>query len=134
MHALRLRLTRAGDSHERGSSTIQMVMLMPVLFALMFVGVQAALMYQGRTIALAAAQEGARAAAAEHSSTGVGIEVARDYVSRSTSGLKQTSVTGQRGAATASVTVTTHTVSVIPGWSPKIVQSASMPVERVSGG
>ena len=90
-----------------------MVMLMPVLFALMFVGVQAALMYQGRTIALAAAQEGARAAAAEYSSSGVGIEVARDYVSRSTSGLKQT--------------------SVIPGWSPRIVQSASMPVERVSG-
>jgi hypothetical protein len=30
------------------------------------------------------------------------------------------------------VTVTTTTLSVIPGWEPTITQSATMPVERVT--
>jgi hypothetical protein len=31
------------------------------------------------------------------------------------------------------VTVTTHTISVLPGWTPQIKQSATMPVERLTG-
>ena len=50
---------------ERGSTSIQMVMLLPALFAVMFLGMQAALYYHARSIALASAQEGACAAGAE---------------------------------------------------------------------
>ena len=60
----RLRLAAAG-SGERGSTSVQMVILMPVLFSVMFLGLQAALFYHARTVAIAAAQEGARAAGAE---------------------------------------------------------------------
>lgn len=128
------RLTqRVRRQSDCGSSTIQMVVLMPALFTLMFLGVQAALLYQGRAIALAAAQEGARDIAGENGSTQKGIATATGFVATSTAGLKSTSVTGYRTPTTAGVTVTTHTVSVIPGWSPRIVQSASMPVEKVTG-
>ena len=34
--------------------------------------------------------------------------------------------------ATATITVTTHTVSVIPGVTPTITQSAALPVERLT--
>ena len=36
--------------------TVQLVVLMPALFALMFAGVQAAMFYHGRTVAIAAAE------------------------------------------------------------------------------
>lgn len=118
---------------ERGSATIQMVVLMPALFTLMFLGVQAAVLYQGRTITLAAAQEGARVSAAEDGTNAAGVAAASDFVASTSAGLKKTSVSGNRTATTATITVTTHTVSLIPFVSPKITQSASMPVERLTG-
>ena len=50
-----LRTVRAGPT-DRGSASIQMVMLMPVLFTVMFLGLQAALYYWASTVAGAAAQ------------------------------------------------------------------------------
>ena len=70
---------------ERGSATIQMVVLMPALFTLMFLGVQAAVLYQGRTITLAAAQEGARVSAAADGSNAAGVAAASDFVSSTSS-------------------------------------------------
>lgn len=99
----------------------------------MFVFVQGAMLYQGRAVALAAAQEGARAAAAEHGTTTESSAAAHAYVSTTTVGLKGTSVTAQRTATHATVTVTTHTVSLVPGWSPTVQQSATLPVERLTG-
>ena len=117
---------------ERGATSIEMVILLPALFALMFLGMQAALMYQGRAVALAAAQEGAREAAAETGTAVSGIRTAESFVATSTTGLKDTTVVGQRTATRATITVSTTTLSVIPGWSPTITQSASMPVERLT--
>lgn len=123
---------RRRGSADRGSTSIEMVILLPALFALMFLGMQAALMYQGRAVALAAAQEGAREAASETGTAVSGIRTAESFVAVSTSGLKDTTVVGQRTATQATVTVSATTLSVIPGWNPTITQSASMPVERVT--
>lgn len=112
---------------------MQMVVLMPALFTLMFLGVQAAVLYQGRTIALAAAQEGARASAAADGTNSSGIAAASDFVASTSAGLKNSSVSGSRTSTTATITVTTHTVSLIPFVDPTITQSASMPVERITG-
>lgn len=49
---------------ERGSTSIQMVMLLPVLFTVMFLGLQGALYYYASNVAGAAAHEGASAASA----------------------------------------------------------------------
>ena len=71
------RLTgRTALGRERGSSSIQMVILMPALFSIMFLGMQGALFYHARTVAIAAAQEGARAAGAQFGTAGDGISVA----------------------------------------------------------
>ena len=100
---------------ERGSTSVQMVILMPVLFLVMFLGMQAALFYHARTVAIAAAQQGARAAG--------GSDV-----------LENASVTGSRTATEATVTVQGAALSVIPGWSPIVQQSATVPVERITTG
>ena len=72
-----------------------MVILMPVMFAVMFLGMQAALIYHARTLAIASAQEGARAAGAENGTAAAGISTARDYLT-ATAGdaLTSTVVTG----------------------------------------
>lgn len=117
---------------ERGSASLQMIMVLPVVLTIFTLGLQAALLYQGRALSIAAAQEGARAAAAEHGTASIGISTAETYLATSTAGLSGTSVTGTRGATSATITVSTTTTSVIPFVNPRIVQSASMPIERLT--
>ena len=132
------RRARAGParlSDDRGSATVQIVVLMPALFLLMFTGMQAALIYHARTVAIAAAQEGARAAAAQYATAEAGDLAAEQFIA-SAGGedvLRGVTVTVTRDATTASVVVTGTTMSVVPGWVPQIAQSASAPVERVTG-
>ena len=53
-----------GWASERGSHTIEMVILLPAVMMLVFLAVQASLWFYARSIASGAAQEGARVAAA----------------------------------------------------------------------
>ena len=119
---------------ERGSSSIELVLLMPVLFSVMFLGMQAALHYHARTIAIAAAQEGARAAGAQNGTASAGIAAASAYLA-DTGGdsLTRPTLTCARTSTIATVSVRGVALSVIPGWRPTITQSASVPVERVTG-
>lgn len=119
---------------ERGSASMQAVVLLPIVFAIMFLGVQAALHYHARTVALAAAEEGARAAAAHEAHGSDGTAAAASFVSAAGGDdvLQHAAVTGRRTATTATVTVTGTALSVIPGWKPRISQTATMPVERLT--
>ena len=103
------------------------------MFAVMFLGLQAALIYHARTLAIASAQEGARTAGAENGTAAAGISTARDYLT-ATAGdaLTSTVVTGDRTATTATVTVRGVALSVLPGWRPGISQSSSVTVERIT--
>ena len=125
---------RTAIRRERGSSSIQMVILMPALFSIMFLGMQGALYYHARTVAIAAAQEGARAAGGQNGTAVGGISAASSFVSDAGGKdvLPGAQVTGGRSATTATVTVTGTSLSVIPGWSPAVSQSASVPVERIT--
>lgn len=128
---LRRRLTARSS---RGSASVQMVILMPVMFAVMFLGVQAALWYHARTVAAAAAQEGARAAGAETGTASGGITTAADFVAQSGGAdvIEGASVSGSRTATTATVAVRGRALSVIPGWSLRVNQSVSVPAERLT--
>jgi Flp pilus assembly protein TadG len=117
---------------DRGSSSVQVVIILPVLFLVVLTGLQVALMYQARSLALAAAQEGARTAAVEGGTSAAGISAASSFMSASKAGVTGTKVTGNRSATSATVRVTTTSLSVVPGWKPTITQSASMPVERIT--
>jgi Flp pilus assembly protein TadG len=121
---------------ERGSTSVQMVILMPVLFSVMFLGLQAALFYHARTVAIAAAQQGARAAGAEIGSANDGIAAATSFIAAAGGSdvLENSSVSGSRTATQATVAVRGVALSVIPGWSPIVQQSATVPVERITTG
>lgn len=123
--------TRRSD---RGSATVELVILLPALFAVLFIGMQAALYHHARTVAIAAAQEGARAAAAEQGTERAGVTAATDFVDVAGGDdvLRRSDVTANRTPTRATVTVRGISLSVIPGWHPTIRQSASLPVERLT--
>lgn len=100
----------------------------------MFLGMQAALFYHARTVAIAAATEGAKAAGGETGKETDGVSAANAFIDEAGGDdvLKGASSTAKRSATTVTVTVTGHSLSVIPGWNPVIVQSASLPVERLT--
>lgn len=111
-----------------------MVILMPALFAVMFLGMQAALYYHARSVAIAAAQEGAREAGSQHGTRKAGVQVAQDFLGDAGGKdvMTDTGVTGSRSATTATITVTGLSLSVVPGWRVRVTQSASVPVERLT--
>ena len=119
---------------ERGSASIELVILLPALFAIMFLGLQAALFYHARTVAIAAAQEGARAAGAEPGRAAAGVGAATAFIIEAGGDdvLRSASATSDRSLTRAVVTVQGFSLSGIPGWQPRIVQSASVTVERVT--
>lgn len=119
---------------DHGSASIQLVVLMPALFSVMFLGMQGALFYHARTVAMAAAQEGARTAAGLTGNGPAGAQDAYSFIAGAGGAdvLEAPQVTISRSATTATVTVTGVSLSVIPGWSPIVTQSASVPVERIT--
>ena len=125
-----------GSLDERGSTSLQMVVMLPLLFSVMFLGLQGALFYHARTVAIAAAQEGARAAGSETGSASEGITAAAAFVAKAGGPdvIEGTTVSATRSMTTATVTVRGTSLSVIPGWSPVIAQSATVPVERLTTG
>ena len=119
---------------DRGSASVELLILLPALFAVMFVGMQAALFFHARTVAIAAAQEGARAAGSEHGRESDGVAAATSFVTEAGADnvLTQPRTTAVRTATTASVTVEGFSLSVIPGWKPMVRQSATVPTERLT--
>jgi Flp pilus assembly protein TadG len=123
-----------GRQGERGSASIELVILLPALFAVMLLGMQAALYHHAQTVAIAAAQEGARATGGEHGSESDGVETAAAFVEDAGGDdvLPGATTNATRSATTATVVVRGHSLSVIPGWSPEVRQVASVPVERLT--
>ena len=117
---------------ERGSVTVEMVVLMPVLLTTLFGGIQAGVVFHARHIAIAAAQEGARTAAAYQASLPDGVSTATnaaaDRAGQTLTGIK---VTGQRTTTRVSITVQGNAISLLPGVSWPIEQTATLPVERL---
>lgn len=119
-----------------GAVTIEMVVLLPIAILLLFVVVQAAVYFQGRSIALASAQEGARAGAAYKATDRDGEAKARSFAERMGQGgtLDEVGVAVTRDPAGRSVTVTVtgRTPSLVPGWDPEVSQSSTRPIEEFS--
>lgn len=113
--------------------SLELVILLPAVFAIMFLGMQAALYHHARTAAIAAAQEGARAAGAENGRASDGTSAASAFLDEAGDGaLEGATTSAHRTATTATVTVEGFSLSVIPGWTPAVRQSATVPVERLT--
>jgi len=116
---------------ERGASSIEMVLALPIVLTVLFLAVQAGMWFYARSIALAAAQSGARTSAMLNSSLDAGLSSARSFITDvAGTTLTGVSVTGTRTATSTTVTVTGHTVRLVPFMDLTVAQTATLPVER----
>ena len=117
-HGLERLDVRLHRRNQRGSASVELVILLPALFAVMFLGMQAALFYHARSIAIAAAQEGARAAGGENASASDGISAAHAFLTDAGGQdvLRGATAEVDRTATTVTVTIQGSSLSVIPGW------------------
>ena len=126
---------RSGLASDRGSSTIELAILFPVLLILILVGVQGALIFYGRNVALAAAQQGANAQAAYGAPAGAGEARASEYLTRMGDVLSDWQITvtpaAEGGGEPTAIRVTVTGTTL--GWfglTFQVSQTAYAPLER----
>jgi Flp pilus assembly protein TadG len=120
---------RRGD---RGSATLEVSILAPVLLLVVFTIIQVGLWSYARSLALGAAQEGVAAGRAHGASAEAGRARAQSFLD-ATAGdsLVGSAVTTSATAATLRIEVTGRALSVLPGVPGLPVrQSAVGPIER----
>ena len=118
---------------ERGSVTIEVVVLFPVLLVMIIAIVQYGLWFHARSLALAAAQQGVTAARTYTAEPGTGTHAATAFLdTHATDTLTDLTVTATTpGAGQVGIEVTGRALSLVPGIpGPTVFQSAAGPVER----
>lgn len=116
---------------ERGGSSVEVVIAFPIVLGIILLIVQFGIAAHARSVAEAAAQEGAAVARRFDGTEGAGQARTVEYLNQlGPTILQNRSVNVQRSATTATVTVTGTVVSVVPGLNLQVTKSASGPVER----
>ena len=120
---------RLGD-RDRGSATVEAVLIIPLAVVATLLVVQFVLVWHGRHVAQAAAQSAARAAAAYRSTAAAGESVGADYLA----GVAPTLLPGRsvrvtRDAAAATAAVHADVLTLVPFLTFTVDERATAPVE-----
>jgi Flp pilus assembly protein TadG len=115
-----------------GGTSLAFILLMPAVLLLLFGGIQFGLHNYARSLAVAAAQAGARAATAAPASTQRGQDAAEDFLThQAATTLTAGTVTVQQDGATIPVTVSADAPSLVPLTHPRVVGQAAAVIERL---
>lgn len=118
---------------DRGSSTVETVILFPAIVVLIFSGPQVGMWYFAREGVEAAAVRGARAAAAYQALPGAGKKAAQDYLRTLDSGsITGYVVTERTAGTTVSIEIRAEVPRVIPlpGFDPHVDVTVTRQKER----
>ncbi len=119
---------------ESGIATTEAVLVTPVLLFLVMLVVQFGLWFHAQHVALAAAEEGARAARAVRGSTATGQHRATAFLDQAAPTIiTDRSVTATRTAEAVTVAIRGRSVRVVPGLSLPVEARATSPIERFRG-
>jgi len=119
---------------DRGAASVELTLATPLLGLLLLVIVQFALWAHATHVAQAAANEGVQTARAYGSTAAAGRADANAILDQMAGSiLVDRSVTAERTAATATVTVQGKASSVLPGLSVPIHVSVTAPREKIPG-
>jgi Flp pilus assembly protein TadG len=130
----RLGTIRRGRFGDRGSASIEFAITAVAVLAIIFAAIQGACWFWARSIALAAAQEGADAQRAYNAPPGAGQTKADAFITSAGDSLSGTTITVISDAQQVQVTVTGHCLSIIPGFCNAFPITATVhgTVERVT--
>ena len=131
-HRLRARWHALLAAPEAGEATISSVILWPVMLLLVWLVIQGALLFFGRTLALSAAEQGAQAARLRPVSTARAQTAAQDFLTAAGTGLVfNPQVKATTDTTSIRVEVTATAVSLIPGLPLRIHQESVQPLEQL---
>lgn len=126
---------RVRGRDDRGSMSLELVIVFPAVLLIIGGVIQAGLYYHARNLALAAAQEGLRAARVENGTAGAGGQRAREFLGAAGGDvITAISITPTRTATDARITVSGRSLGILPGVSLPVSQTAAGPVERITTG
>lgn len=121
----------AGSSREDGYSIVEAVITLPVLIALTMFVVQYALLWHGRNVAQAAAQDGLRTARSYQGTAAMGQQAAVDYLSQvAPKLLTRAHVQVDRTPTAVTVQVRAQVLSLLGFARLDVTETAAGPVER----
>jgi Flp pilus assembly protein TadG len=126
----------AGRGRDDGYSLVEAVITLPVMIVLTMFVVQYALLWHGRNVAEAAAQDGLRTARSYQGTAALGQRAALDYLKQvAPKLLTSPRVQVDRTPTTVTVHVRAHVLSLLGFARLDVTEAASGPVERfVQGG
>ncbi|NES15742.1 TadE/TadG family type IV pilus assembly protein [Micromonospora solifontis] len=133
--AVRRRL--AGDGTDRGANPVELAVVMPAILVLLFGSIQLAALFVARSTALHAAESGVDAQRVLAAPAGAGEARARRFLRATGDWLVGWDERGPRCVTTATevtCTVTGRSLSVVPGVSFPVRQTAHGTVERWTTG
>jgi len=122
---------RFGD---RGAASLELAIVFPIVLLLIFTGFQASTYFFGRSLALAAAQEGVREARIQPADIDRGVAAAQAYIDQTSNGtLIEVQIIPGGTAEEMQITVVAQVVDLVGGVLDLTVsQTASGPVEGPS--
>jgi Flp pilus assembly protein TadG len=117
---------------QAGSTTLELVVVFPVVLLLIFGIAQTAVWYHARTLAMLAAQDGLRAAQALDGTADQGKAQASAALDGNGAAgfLTDRAVAATRTPAGATVTISGRSLALLPGTGIPLTQSASGPIEQ----
>jgi hypothetical protein len=118
-------------SYERGDANVEMIIVFPVFAAMFFAILQGAIWLDAGNIAQAAANTAYNSARTYDGTSAGGNSAGYIFISTRGKNLDTPTVEVDRTAATVTVTVTGHSLTLIPGWfGTNVSRTVTGPVER----
>ena len=115
-----------------GGTSLAVILLMPAVLLLLFGVIQFGLHNYARSLAVAAAQAGSRAATAAPASTQRGQDAAEDFLThQAATTLTAGVVTVDQDGDTITVTVSADAPTLVPLTHPRVVGQAAAVIERL---
>ena len=115
---------------DRGATALDMSMVVPLAFLLLFTLIQGGVWFHGRSVAHHAAQQAVDAQRAYDAAPGAGEAAADEFLARMGGSLNGAAVRVSDDGETVSVSVEGNVINLVPGWSGHVSQSVQAPVEK----
>lgn len=116
---------------ERGSTSVEFVILVPLMVLLLMAVVQLGVYFHTRAVVTTAARQGVDNARILDGTGDAGAIATDQFLDQSAAALRDRTVTVDRTATEASVTVTGSVVSLIPFATFPLTVTVEAPVERI---
>ncbi|MFG2885726.1 TadE/TadG family type IV pilus assembly protein [Streptomyces sp. NPDC048297] len=126
------RLARLADVRrsDRGALSLELSMIVPLAFLMLFGLIQGGIWFHGRSVAHHAAQQALDAQRVYGAPDGAGQEAGHEFLAGMGGSLANPQIHVNAGADTVSVQVEGDVIMLVPGWRVHVSQTVQAPVEK----